>query len=43
MPEIDVSAALDTDYYAVFADIPEADRRCSGNAPAASPSRRWTR
>ena len=27
MPEIDVSTALDTDYYAVFKDVPEADRQ----------------
>ena len=26
MPDYDVSAPLDTDYYGVFADVPEADR-----------------
>jgi glutaryl-CoA dehydrogenase len=27
MPDYDVSAPLDTDYYAVFADLPDADRQ----------------
>ncbi|TFD61076.1 acyl-CoA dehydrogenase [Cryobacterium sp. Hh7] len=32
MPDYDVSAPLDTDYYGVFADIPEADRAFWGRA-----------
>ncbi|TFD47950.1 acyl-CoA dehydrogenase [Cryobacterium sp. Hh11] len=32
MPDYDVSAPLDTDYYGVFADVPEADRAFWGRA-----------